>query len=102
VDALLANLAALPAVWRGMLWVALSGLIFTVMNAGLRHLSLQLDPFQAQFLRYLMGAVVMLPLLMRHGWAVYKPRNLTGQFWRGAVHSELRSCQAGCAEFKPF
>jgi drug/metabolite transporter (DMT)-like permease len=87
VQALRQYFEALPAVWRGMLWVALSGFIFTVMNAELRRLTMQLDPFQAQFLRYLMGALVMLPLLMRHGWAVYKPKNLKGQFWRGAVHS---------------
>ena len=77
----------LPAVWRGMLWVALSGLLFSGLNATLRTITLSLDPFQSQFLRYLFGMVVMLPLLLRQGLQAYRPVNLRGQFWRGAVHT---------------
>ncbi|MDP5021647.1 MAG: DMT family transporter, partial [Burkholderiaceae bacterium] len=77
----------LPAVWRGMLWVALSGFFFSVLNAELRSLALQLDAFQTQFTRYLMGTLVMLPFLIKRGWAVYRPNNLKGQIWRGAVHT---------------
>ncbi|TSA14066.1 MAG: EamA/RhaT family transporter, partial [Comamonadaceae bacterium] len=40
----------LPAVWRGMLWVALSGLVFSCLNAVVRTITLSLDPFQSQFL----------------------------------------------------
>lgn len=87
VSDLIVSFDALPAVWRGMLWVSLSGLIFCVLNAHLRYLSLQMNAYQAQFLRYLMGAAVMLPLLMRSGWSAYKPNNVKGQIWRGAVHS---------------
>ncbi len=77
----------LPAVWRGMLWVALSGFFFSVLNAELRSLALQLDAFQTQFTRYLMGTLVMLPFLIKRGWDVYRPNNLKGQIWRGAVHT---------------
>src|SRR5687767_910137 len=38
---------------RGLLWTVLAGLLFVFLNSLLRGLSLQLDPFQAQFLRYL-------------------------------------------------
>jgi drug/metabolite transporter (DMT)-like permease len=43
--------------------------------------------YQAQFLRYLMGIVVILPWVYRDGWQAYKPVNIQGQFWRGAVHT---------------
>ena len=70
-----------------MLWMVLGGLCFSVLNTLARALSQQLDVYQAQFLRYLMGLVVMLPLVWHHGWQAYRPVNITGQFWRGAVHT---------------
>ncbi len=70
-----------------MLWVALSGLLFTVLNTIVRKITLSLDPFQSQFLRFLFGAAAMLPLIWRQGWRSYIPINLSGQLWRGAVHT---------------
>lgn len=72
---------------RGLLWSATSGLLFVLLNALMRGLSIALDPFQTQFLRYLMGLVVMLPLVARSGVAAYVPRNTAGQFTRGGVHT---------------
>jgi drug/metabolite transporter (DMT)-like permease len=77
----------LPAVWRGMLWVALSGLLFSCLNATMRNITLSLDAFESQFLRYLAGVLVMVPLVLRDGWRSYRPVNIAGQFWRGAVHT---------------
>lgn len=78
---------ALPAVWRGMLWVALSGLFFSILNSVVRQMTLSLHPFQAQLMRYLFGVMAMLPVLWRHGWRNYRPVSLRGQLWRGAVHT---------------
>ncbi len=72
---------------RGLLWSAASGALFCVLNATMRGLALQLDPMQAQFLRYLFGLLVMLPLLLHGKLADWWPRNLGGQFTRGAVHT---------------
>lgn len=72
---------------RGLMWAACSGALFCVLNATMRGLTLQLHPMQAQFLRYLFGMLVMLPLVWRAGPAAYKPQNLGGQFTRGAVHT---------------
>lgn len=77
----------LDPVLRGLLWSGLAGLTFAVLNAMMRGLALQLDPFQTQFLRYLFGLLVMLPLVWRAGLAAWRPRNIGGQFARGAVHS---------------
>ena len=67
---------------RGLLWSSLAGLLFVVLNTLMRGLALQLDPFQTQFLRYVAGLLVMLPLVLRAGLAAYRPRNIGGQFGR--------------------
>ena len=72
---------------RGLMWAAASGALFCVLNALMRNLAQQLHPMQTQFLRYLFGVLVMLPLIWRGGWRTYKPNNLGGQFTRGAVHT---------------
>ena len=76
-----------PPTLHGLLWAAGSGALFSVLNATMRGLAQQLDPLQAQFLRYLFGLLVMLPLLLHGRFADWWPRNLPGQFTRGAVHT---------------
>ena len=87
-DALHRRTAHLPPTVRGLLWSAAAGLIFSVLNALMRALALHLDPFQAQFLRYLFGLLVLLPLVahsrsLRAWW----PKSVRGQFLRGALHT---------------
>lgn len=72
---------------RALLWAMASGAIFCVLNALMRYLAQQLHPMQIQFMRYLFGFLVLLPLVWRLGPAAFKPNNLSGQFWRGAVHT---------------
>jgi len=81
------RLSRLNPTLRGMLWTIAAGLIFAHLNALLRVLSIQLDPFQTQFLRYLFGCLVMLPLVLRSGLAAYWPKRPAGQFARGFVHA---------------
>jgi len=71
---------------RGLLWTCASGLIFSMLNALMRLLTQHIDPFQAQFLRYFFGLVVLLPVLLHHGFAAYMPKNMGSQFTRGAAH----------------
>jgi drug/metabolite transporter (DMT)-like permease len=77
----------LDATLRGLLWSGAAGLTFVMLNTVMRRLTLDLHPFQTQFLRYLLGFVVMLPFIARAGLASYRPHHLGGQFVRGAVHS---------------
>jgi len=77
----------LPGNVRALLWSMTAGLLFVVLNSLMRGLSLVLDPFQTQFLRYLMGFAVMLPLMLRAGLGAYRPKNVAGQFTRGGVHT---------------
>jgi drug/metabolite transporter (DMT)-like permease len=79
--------ARLDPVVRGLLWSSSAGFLFVVLNTLMRSLTLELDPFQTQFLRYAFGLLVMLPLVARSGMAAYRPRTIGGQFVRGAVHT---------------
>jgi drug/metabolite transporter (DMT)-like permease len=81
------RLRALDPTVKGLLWSAAAGMTFSVLNALMRALALQLDPFVAQFLRYLFGFLVLTPLLWRHGLAAYRPKQVGGQFLRGAFHT---------------
>jgi len=77
----------LPNAWRGMLWMAMGGVMFSLLNTIVRGIALQLDAFQTQFLRYLCGLLIMLPLVLRSGVGAYWPKDIKGQFWRGGVHT---------------
>jgi drug/metabolite transporter (DMT)-like permease len=77
----------LPIAWQGMLWMAMGGLMFSLLNTIARAIALEMDAFQTQFLRYLCGLVVMLPLVWRSGFGAYWPKDIKGQFWRGGVHT---------------
>ncbi|MEK8051274.1 DMT family transporter [Ideonella sp. DXS22W] len=72
---------------RGLLWISSSGLIFSMLNALMRGLTLHIDPFQAQFLRYFFGLLVLLPVVLPAGLAAYRPRDVGAQFTRGLVHT---------------
>jgi drug/metabolite transporter (DMT)-like permease len=79
--------AQLHPTTQGLLWTSAAGLLFCVLNALMRAIALQLDPFQTQFLRYLFGLLVLLPWVWRLGWRAFKPKQVGGQFTRGAVHT---------------
>jgi len=81
------RLNRLDPVVKGLLWSSAAGLVFSVLNALMRGLAQQLDPFLAQFLRYFFGLAVLLPLLWRHGLAAYRPKTVGGQFLRGGFHT---------------
>ena len=72
---------------RAMLWAVAAGALFSLLNALMRALALAIDPFQSQFLRYLFGVIVLLPIVLHHGFAAYRPRHVGGQFLRGAAHT---------------
>ena len=72
---------------RALLWAAGAGLLFSLLNGVMRGLAQQINPFQAQFLRYACGFAVLVPMLLRNGMAAYQPRNVGGQFTRGALHT---------------
>ena len=81
------RVAGLPPPVRGLMWAAASGFVFALLNSSLRVLSTQLDPFQTQFLRYLFGLLVLVPLILHRGVRSYIPQRIGPQFTRGFVHT---------------
>jgi drug/metabolite transporter (DMT)-like permease len=79
--------AHLKPATRALMWAVGAGLLFNVLNATMRGLAQNINPFQAQFLRYACGFAVLVPLLLRNGMAAYQPRHVGGQFTRGALHT---------------
>lgn len=80
-------MSRLSAPVQGMLWAMAAGLVFSLLNAVSRLLVQQVDPFQSQFLRYLFGLLVFLPMVLRRGWAGCQPRTIAPHFIRGGVHT---------------
>jgi drug/metabolite transporter (DMT)-like permease len=91
IAALRSKLNALNSTHRAMLWAGAAGLLFCMLNATLRAMSLQMNSFEAQFLRYFFGLLVLLPIALRSGvragLKAYRPNGLSGQLWRGVVHT---------------
>ena len=79
--------AGLPMIWKGMLWMAAGGFLFSILNTIVRSIAMQMDPVEVQFLRYLFGLIVMLPWVFKAGPRNYWPTDVKGQFWRGGVHT---------------
>jgi drug/metabolite transporter (DMT)-like permease len=79
--------ARLDPTVRGLAWTAAAGLIFCVLNVLMRSLTLAMDSFQAQFLRYFGALLVMLPWLVRGPLRAWWPQQVGGQFSRGLLHT---------------
>jgi len=67
--------------------MAASGVIFTVLNTIMKALSHQIDPWLVGFLRYLLGAAVMLGPALRAGPRALLPNAPGLQFVRGLFHA---------------
>ena len=72
---------------QAILWTVCAGVAFSLLNALVRGLAQQVHPFQAQFLRYLFGLIVLLPMVAWYGPSTYRPQAVGGQFVRGALHT---------------
>src|SRR3546814_19769386 len=64
VDRWRASFAAVPPNVQGMLWVALSGLIFSTFMALVRHVGSHMDPIQVSFMRYGFGLLFLVPFFL--------------------------------------
>ena len=72
---------------RGLLWTSAAGFLFCILNTLMRVLAQTVPPMQSQFLRYFMGLLVLLPLVLWRGPRNYRAKDIAGQFWRGGAHS---------------
>jgi drug/metabolite transporter (DMT)-like permease len=88
VSALVARWLALPPNLRGILWVALSGVLFALLNVFTLIPAQHLNPYVMAFLRYLFGALFLVPIVMRLGlYRSLHTRRLPLHISRGAIHT---------------
>lgn len=62
------------------------GLLFGVLNGAQKFLAHELHPPQVMCLRYLVGSTLLLPFVLRGGWAAYRPGHLPLLLIRCGVH----------------
>ncbi len=73
---------------RGILWVALSGLVFALLNVFTLIPAQHLNPYVMSFLRYLFGAMFLIPVVMRLGlYRSLHTRRAGLHVARGAIHT---------------
>jgi drug/metabolite transporter (DMT)-like permease len=80
----------LPGVLRGVLWAALSGLLFTVLNALMRKLVIgpdHLHPIVVGFWRYGFGALAVTPVLLRLGRSAFRVSRPVNHVVRSLIHA---------------
>ena len=82
-----ATAAPLSPTFRGMLWMALGGVLFIVLNGFMKKLSHQMDPWLAGFLRYSISTVLLLAPILRGGLRSLRPQQPGWQLVRGALHA---------------
>src|SRR5258706_15636238 len=70
-----------------MLWMTATGVLFIVLNALMKKLSHEMDPWLVGFLRYSIGALVMLASTVRLGMRALWPQQPGLQVVRGAFHA---------------
>ena len=70
-----------------MLWMAVTGVLFTVLNASMKKLAHELDPWLVGFLRYFLGTFVMLLPALRLGPRALWPKAPKLQLVRGLFHA---------------
>ena len=88
MSAFVARWLALPPNLRGILWVALSGVLFALLNVFTLIPAHHLNPFVMAFLRYFFGALILLPVVFRLGLYRSFHTNRVGlHVSRGAIHT---------------
>lgn len=70
-----------------MLWMVATGVLFTVLNAILKKVAEELDPWVVGWLRYLLGGLAMLPAVLRGGLSGARRARHGVQLLRGALHT---------------
>jgi drug/metabolite transporter (DMT)-like permease len=70
----------------GCLWMVAGGLLFVAVTVLVRHLGSDLPAVEAAFIRYLIGVILLLPMIWRMHWRGIRPARFRLYFVRGIVH----------------
>ncbi|MFO1161591.1 MAG: DMT family transporter [Reyranellaceae bacterium] len=73
---------------RGILWVAVSGVLFALLNVFTLIPAEHLNSYVMAFLRYVFGALFLLPIIVRLGvYRSFHSRRMPLHIFRGALHT---------------
>jgi drug/metabolite transporter (DMT)-like permease len=88
VTALVDRWHALPPNLRGILWVAMSGVLFALLNVFTLIPSQHLNPYVMAFMRYFFGTLMLVPIVMKLGFhRAMSTNRLPLHLFRGAIHA---------------
>jgi drug/metabolite transporter (DMT)-like permease len=79
-------LSRLPASVQGMLWMFLTTIMIVSMHTFIRRLSGELHPFEVAFFRNLFGMPILVYLLFRYGWGMFRTDRVRVHFVRSFGH----------------
>jgi drug/metabolite transporter (DMT)-like permease len=83
-----ARWAATPGNLRGIILVAISGVLFAGLNVATFYPAKELNSYMMAFCRYLFGALFLLPIFLRRGLVTpFRTNRLGMHAVRGALHS---------------
>jgi drug/metabolite transporter (DMT)-like permease len=71
---------------RGILLMLAMTLFSASMNAAAKHISSGVHPFEVVFFRNLFAFLFVVPLLLRHGFAVYRTQRFGGHLSRASLN----------------
>jgi drug/metabolite transporter (DMT)-like permease len=83
---------ASPAPLRGALLIVASTLCFSSMHGAIRHVAMDLHPFEVAFFRNFFGLLVILPLFGRSGLALLRTQRLGLHAVRGGLQVVAMLC----------
>ena len=70
----------------GIWWMLVTGLLFVGVTGVVRHLGTDMNPMQAEFIRYAFGVVLIAPVLIRMYASGTRPSRVGLHMLRGAAH----------------
>lgn len=70
----------------GILWMVTAGLLFVAVTVSVRYLGSDMPAVQAAFIRYLLGLLMLVPVLIRINWGGISKQSHGLYFFRGLAH----------------
>ncbi len=70
----------------GCLWMVAGGLLFVAVTVLVRHLGSDMPAVEAAFIRYLVGVIILIPMIWRMRWRGLRGASLKLYLGRGVVH----------------
>ncbi len=75
----------------GMIWMLLAVFLFSALHTQIRYASQDIDALVVVFFRNIFGAIVLVPLLFKHGMAPLKTKRPGMLLWRAILNAGAMS-----------